>query len=63
MSLNGVRAGADQWVGLEGWLRWSVHPLGGAVCREHAQYPASAPGTSEAATGLWSFCILLFIIA
>ena len=36
--LNGVRVGADQWVGLEGGLRWSAHPLGGAVCRDHVWY-------------------------
>ena len=29
---------ADLRVGLEGWLRWSAHPLGGAVCRDQAQY-------------------------
>ena len=29
--LNRVRVGADWWVGPEGWLRWSAHPLGGAV--------------------------------
>ena len=26
-------------VRLEGWLRWSAHPLGGVVCRGHVQYP------------------------
>ena len=33
------------------------------VCRNHAQDPAFAPGTSEVAVGLWPFCILLFTIA
>ena len=42
----------------EGWLGWSAHPLGGAVCRNHAEYPAFAPGISEAAVGFWPFCIL-----
>ena len=32
------------------------------MCRDHAQYPAFIPGTSEVAVGLWPFCILLFII-
>ena len=45
-----------------GWLRWSAHPLGGAVCRDHVQDPAFAPGTSEVTIGFWPFCILLFII-
>ena len=34
-------------------------PLGGAVYRDHAQYPAFAPGTSEVVFGLWlyySYC-------
>ena len=58
----GVRVGAGWWVWSEGWLRWSAPLLGGAVCREHARYPASVPGTSEVAGGFWPFCILLFII-
>lgn len=33
---RGWGVGADQWVRSEGWLRWSAHPLGGAVCRDHA---------------------------
>jgi len=32
-------------VRLGGWLRWSTHPLGGAVCRGHMQYSAFAPET------------------
>ena len=31
------------WVGEVGWLRWFAHPLGGAVCRRHAQYPTFVP--------------------
>ena len=33
----------DWWVGLEGWLRWAVHPLGGAVCRDHTELLLLAP--------------------
>ena len=60
--LNGVSAGAgaDRWVGPE-WIRWSAHPLGGAVCRDHARYPAFAPGTWEVAAGFWPFCILFIL--
>ena len=32
-------------VRLEGWLRWSTHPLGGAVSRGHVQYSDFAPET------------------
>ena len=39
-----------------------LHLLGGAVCRDHAQSPASALGTSEVAVGFWPFCTLLLII-
>ena len=28
-----------------GWLGWSAHPRGGAVCWDHVQYPAFASGT------------------
>ena len=31
----GISGSGPQW-----WLRWSAHPLGGAVCRGHAQYAA-----------------------
>ena len=24
-------------------LKWSAHPLGGSMCRDHSQYPAFAP--------------------
>lgn len=50
----------------EGWLRWSAHPLGGNVCRVHAQYPAFASGTlffvhssSEVAVGILVFLNLV----
>ena len=54
---------ADWWVGLEEGLRWSAHPLSGAVCRGHGQFLAFAPSSSGMAVGLWPFCILLFTIA
>ena len=57
-----MSVGADLWVGVEGWLRWSAHPFGGAVCSYHAQYPAFAPSTSEVAVTFWPFYILLFIL-
>ena len=45
--------------GARGWLRWPAHPLGGAVCRDHAQDPAFASGTSEMAGGFWPVCIFV----
>ena len=48
-------------------MRWgsglleSAHTFCGAVCRNHAQYPTFAPGTSEMAVGFWPFYVLLFI--
>ena len=42
-SLYGPRVGVCPEVSPEGWLRWFAHPLGGGVCRGHAQYPAFAP--------------------
>ena len=62
-SLNRVTTGAGPWVGQEARLRWSAPALGGAVCRDHAQCPVFAPGTSEMAVGSWPFCILLSVIA
>ena len=59
--LNRVRVGVDTWVRLGGWFRWSSQPLGGAVCRDQAQYPALAPDSSEVAFGFWSFCVLFMI--
>ena len=56
-----MRVGADQWVGLEVPLRWWVHPLGAAVCRDPVGDPAFAPGPSEMTVGLWPFSILLMI--
>ena len=52
---SGVRA--------DGWLRWFAHPLGGVVCRGHAQYPAFAADSSKVAFGVfWSFCILFLYL-
>lgn len=45
-SLNGIRVGRIVGSGSP------VHRLGGAVCRHHVQFPASAPDTSEVAGGL-----------
>ena len=49
-------------MGLEGWLRWSAHPLGDAMCRDHGQDPDFAAPASEMAVGLWPFVSYLFII-
>ena len=61
--VRGAKVEADWWVRREGWLRWSVCPHGGALRRDHMQFPAFAPSTSEVAIGLWLSCILLFILA
>ena len=47
--------------GQRGWAGF-LFPLCGAVCRNHDQYPAFAPGCSEIPLGFWSICILLLII-
>ena len=36
---------------------WSAHPLGGVVCREHAQYPAFVPGSSKVAVGFFGLFV------
>ena len=46
-------------VRLEGWLRWSAHLLGGAVCRNYVQYPDFALDTSEVAVG---FLVFLYLV-
>ena len=56
--LNGVRVEVrigSSWRGSLG----CGHLLGGAGCRDQAQWPAFALGTSEVAVGLWPFCVLL----
>lgn len=57
--LNGVRVGADPWAGPEGWLQLSTHPFDGAVCRNHAQYPAFPPDPSELAVVVLVFLCLV----
>lgn len=44
---------------LKGLPRWSAQPLGGAVCRDHAQYSAFAPSTSEVAV---EFLVFLYLV-
>ena len=44
-------------LGLKGWLRWFPHPLGGAVCRGHAQCPAFASGSSKVAIGFFDLFV------
>ena len=44
-SLNGGKGGVCPGVRPESWVRLFAHPSGGIVCREYAQYPASAPNT------------------
>ena len=44
----------------EGWLRWFAHPLGGAVFRGQAQYPAFAPGSTEVPGGFLVFLYLVY---
>ena len=53
--LDGVRPEADQWVRSEGFLQWSVHPLGGAVCKIPVQHFAFVPDTSEVAVDFGLF--------
>ena len=58
-SSYGVSVGVCPGVGQEGRLRWSAHPLGGVLCRGHAQCPAFAPGSSEVAVG---FLVFLYLV-
>ena len=57
-SLYDVRVRMGACVRAEGWLMGSAHPLGGAVCRVHAQCPAFAPSSSRMAG--W-FLIFLYL--
>ena len=50
-----------QCIGPKGWLRWSAHPLVGAVCRDFCPVPCFSPSTSEVAVGFWPFCTLFFL--
>ena len=58
----GGRGYTSEWVGLEGQLRRSAYPLADAVCRDHVQDLAFAPGTSIMVVGLWPFSMLLLIL-
>ena len=46
-----------QWVGPEGWLRWSASPL--VVLCAGIMGSAFDPGTSEVAVGFWPFLIIV----
>ena len=46
-------------VGREGWLRWSAHPFGGAVCREHVQHLLLLPAFQKWQLG---FCFVLYLV-
>ena len=50
-SLYGVKVRVCPQVESEGWLRRLAHLSGGIVCREHAEYPAFAPGSSKVPVG------------
>ena len=62
-SLYGVRVGVCPGVRPEGWLRWFAHPLGGVLCRGHAQDPAFAPGSSKEAVGCIFFWVILYLLS
>ena len=38
-------------------LMWSSHPLGGIVCRGHAQYPAFAPDFPKVAVAFFGLFV------
>lgn len=44
-----MRVGANWSVGAWGWLGWSAHSLGGAVCRDHTLL--LLPASREMAVG------------
>lgn len=51
--------GGDGHMGQVGGVaEMACPPLGSAMCRDHAQYPAFSPCTSECVVGLCPFCIL-----
>ena len=51
-----------QWVQLEGWLRGSARPLGGAVCRVMGGTLLLLLALQEGQLGFGSFCIFLSTI-
>ena len=57
----GVKVGADPRVGLEGCFGCFVHLPGVAVCKDHVQYPAFGPSSSDVIVGCLVFCILFII--
>ena len=44
-----------------GWLGWSAHSLGAALCKDQGQYPAFVPGTSLR-SGSWFGAFLYLIV-
>lgn len=59
-SLNGGRAGEDpEVVGHQRGGPGGLHAPGDAVCWDHMQHTAFAPGIPESAAGLWPFYISL----
>ena len=58
-SLKGMRVAMGPRFGLEGWLGWSAHPLGFAVCRDHTAVPWFCSGhlrSSSWVFGLFVSC-------
>ena len=51
----------DPGAGLAGWLGWSAHSLGAALCKDQGQYPAFVPGTSLR-SGSWFGAFLYLIV-
>ena len=56
-----VRVGAGSGVRLEEWLRWSAHPLGGAMWGIMRRTLLLLGVPQKWQLGFLSFCILLFI--
>ena len=57
----GLEQGQVQGSGESGGLV-VCHPLGGSMCRNHAQDTALAGEPRKWQLGCWSFCVLLFVI-
>ena len=53
--LGGVKVGVGPGAGPEVWLGWPAHPVGGAVCGEHAPSSCSCHRTS----GSWLFGLIV----
>ena len=54
-----VREGSE--IGLEGWLRWSAHPIDGVKCRRHSQYIAFVLRSSKVAVGFFIYLFFFFL--